>query len=202
MDNEDIKNTGDAKSSLIAYLYFDFKDESKRNVWGLLTPLLFQLSCDFDSCWGVLHALYTKCRDGSEQPSDAALAGCLKGMLELPGQLPIFVIMDAIDECLITTGTPSVREKVLDFVEDLVRSNHSNLLFICITSRPEQDIQVVLNPLTPASRRVSIHEEASQREDIDNYVRSFVHGGRAMRRWRTDDKNLMISTLSERANGM
>ena len=59
MDDEDIKNTGDVKSSLIAYLYFDFKDESKRNVWGLLTSLLFQLSCDSDSCWGVLHALYT-----------------------------------------------------------------------------------------------------------------------------------------------
>ena len=186
---------------MIAYHYFDFKDESKRNVRGLLTSLLFQLSCDSDRCWGVLHALYTKCRDGSEQPSDAALAGCLKGMLELPGQLPIFVIMDAIDGCPITTGTPSAREKVLDFVEDLVRSNHSNL-FICITSRPEQDIQAVINPLTPTSRRVSIHEEPGLREDIDNYVRSFVHGDRAMRRWRTDDKNLIISTLSERANGM
>ena len=122
-------------------------------------------------------------------------------MLELPGQLPIFVIMDAIDGCPITTGTPSAREKVLDFVEDLVRSNHSNL-FICITSRPEQDIQAVINPLTPTSRRVSIHEEAGLREDIDNYVRSFVHGDRAMRRWRTDDKNLIISTLWEHANGM
>jgi hypothetical protein len=124
--------------------------------------------------------LYTTCRDGSEQPSGAALAGCLKSILELPGQLPIFVIMDAIDECPCTTGTPSAREKVLDFVKDLVGSNHPNL-FICITSRPEQDIQNVLNPLKPASRRVSLHEEAGQREDFNNYVRSFVHGDEAMR---------------------
>jgi hypothetical protein len=122
-------------------------------------------------------------------------------MLELPGQLPIFVVMDAIDECPITIGTPSAREKVLKFVEDLVQSNHSNL-FVCITSRPEQDIKTVLNPLTPASRRVSLHEEVGQREDIDHYVRSFVHGDREMRRWRTDDKELVIKTLSERAHGM
>jgi hypothetical protein len=191
----------DAKSSLIAYYYFDYKDASKRDVRGLLTSLLFQLSGQSDSCWNVLHALYIRCHGGSEQPSDAALAGCLKSMLELPGQLPIFVIMDAIDECPSTTGTPSSREKVLDFVEDLVGSNHPNL-FICITSRPEQDIQNVLSPLTPASRRISLHEEAGQREDINKYVRSFIYRDRAMRRWRTDDKELVIKTLSERANGM
>jgi hypothetical protein len=122
-------------------------------------------------------------------------------MLELPGQLPIFIIVDALDECLNTTGTPSTREEVLDFVEDLVRSNHSNL-FICITSRPEQDIQTVLIPLTSASRRVSLHEECGQREDIDSYIRSFVLKDRAMRRWREEDRELVITTLSQRADGM
>ena len=100
-----------------------------------------------------------------------------------------------------TTGTPSAREEVLDFVEDLVGSNHSNLS-ICITSRPEKDIRTVLNPLTSASRRVSLHEERGQREDISSYVRSFVHADRAMRRWREEDKELVIRTLSERAGGM
>jgi hypothetical protein len=122
-------------------------------------------------------------------------------MLKLPGQLPTFVIIDAMDECPSTTGTPSAREKVLDFVEDLVESNYSNL-FICITSRPEQDIQTVLSPLTSALHRISLHEEAGQREDIEKYVRSFVNGDRAMRRWRRDDKELVINTLLERSNGM
>lgn len=197
---EDIKSMQDAKS-LIAYYYFDFKDASKRDVHGLLTSLLFQLSCNSDSCWDLLHALYIEYGAGSEQPSDAVLAECLESMLELPGQLPIFVIMDAIDECPITTGTPSAREKVLDFVEHLVVSNHPNL-FICITSRPEQDIQNVLNPLTPASRLVSLHDEAGQRADIKNYVYSFVHGDRTMRKWRTDDRELVINILPTRANGM
>ena len=197
---EDIKNTREAGSALIAYYYFDFKDTSKRHVRGLLTSLLFQLGDDCERCWDVLNHLYTTCRDGFEQPSDAALAGCLKEMLELPGQLPIFIIMDALDECPNTTGTPSAREEMLDFLEDLVGSNHSNL-FICVTSRPEQDIQAVLNPLTSPSRRVSLHEQGGQREDIDGYIRSVLKD-RAMRRWREEDRELVIATLSQRANGM
>ncbi len=190
-----------AGSALIAFYYFDFKDASKRDVRGMLTSLLFQLGDHSDRCWDVLHQLYTQCRGGSEQPSDASLIGCLRSVLELPGQVPIFVILDALDECPSNTGTPSTREKVLDFVEELVGSNYSNL-FICITSRPEQDIQTVLNPLTSTRRRVSLHEERGQREDIDRYVRSFVRGDRTMRRWREGDKELVINTLSERADGM
>jgi hypothetical protein len=166
----------------------------------LLTSVLLQLVDNSDR-WDVLSQLYKTCCDGSEQPSLAALTQCLKSMLDLPGQPPTYIIIDALDECPNNTGTPSAREKVLDIVEDIVRSNHSNL-FVCITSRPEQDINTVLNPLTPLSHRVSLHEEGGQREDINSYVRFFVHSDRAMRRWRTEDKELVIRVLSERAQGM
>ena len=190
-----------AGSALIAYYYFDFKDASKRDVRGMLTSLLFQLGDHSSRCWDVLHQLYTQCRDGSEQASDASLVECLRLMVKLRGQVSIFIILDALDECPNSTGTPSARELILDFVENLVASNHSNL-FICITSRPEQDIQSVLNPLTSARRRVSLHEEHGQREDINRYVRSFVCVDKTMRRWREEDKELVINTLSERADGM
>jgi len=167
----------------------------------LLASLLFQLSDSSDRYWDVLHRLYTGCRDGTQQPSEAALAKCLKAMLELSDRVPIFIILDALDECPSNTGTPSAREKVLDFVEDLVLSNHTDLS-MCITSRPEQDIQAVLHPLTSVSSRVSLHEESGQREDINNYIRSFVHSDRVMRRWKEEDKELVIHTLSERADGM
>ena len=82
-----------------------------------------------------------------------------------------------------------------------MKSNHPNL-FLCITSRPEQDITATLNPLASPSRRVSLHEEVGQREDINNYIRSFIQSDRAMRTWRTEDKELVINVLSEQANGM
>ena len=198
---EEIKNTLEGRSALVAYHYFDFKDASKRHVHGLLASLLFQLCDDCGPFQDVLHELHKTCRDGSERPSDTALLNCLKTMVELPGRLPIFIIVDALDECPNTTGTPSARDEVLDFVEDLVASNHSNL-FLCITSRPEQDIQTVLNPLTSVSCRVALHDECGQKEDIHNFIRSFVSTDRAMRRWREEDKELVINTLSERAGGM
>ena len=191
----------ESRSALIAYYYFDFKDVAKRDIRGLLTSLILQLVDDSDHCWNLLSQLHKACRIGLEQPSEVALVQCLKTMLDLPGQLPTYIIIDALDECPNTTGTPSAREKVLSFVEDLVRSNHSNL-FICITSRPEQDISTTLNPLTSQTRRVSLHEEGGQTEDINNYVRSFVLNDKAMRRWRVEDKELVISVLSERALGM
>jgi hypothetical protein len=190
-----------AKSALMGYYYFDFKDVSKRDLRGLLSSLLTQLCKNSDPCWDILSKLYTKCGDGSEQPSEAALARCLRNMIELSGQVPIYIIVDAVDECPNNTGTPSPREKVLHFLQDLVDSNHSNL-YICLTSRPEHDIQSTLSSLACGSRRVSLHEEGGQREDIVNYVRSFVYNDKSMRRWRAEDKELVVSTLSERADGM
>jgi hypothetical protein len=198
---EDIKNTRETTERLIAYYYFDYKDASKRNVRGLLASLLFQLGDSSDRCWDLLYRLYTKCRDGSEQPSDADLTKCLDAMLKLPGQVPIFIIMDALDECPSTTGIRSAREEVLAFVEDLVGSKHSNLS-ICITSRPEQDIQTALCPLTTPSCRVSLHEEGGQKEDISNYIRTFFDTDKIVRGWRKEDRELVITTLSERAGGM
>ncbi|KAI0290866.1 hypothetical protein BC826DRAFT_956018 [Russula brevipes] len=198
---EDIKQIHEPGPPLVGYYYFDFRDALKRDVRGLLTSVLMQLCDASDSCSHILSRLYTKHKSGSEHPSDAALTQCLKIMLDLPRQVPIYLIVDAMDECPNDTGTPSAREKVLDFVEDLVQSRHSNL-FICITSRPEQDINTILGPLTSPSTRVSLHEEVGQTEDINSYIRCFVRSDREMRRWRMEDKERVINALTERANGM
>jgi hypothetical protein len=191
----------DVGSAIMAYYYFDFKDVEKRDIRGLLSSLLTQLSDHSDRCWDILSKLYTKCQDRSTQPSDAALAQCLQDMVELPGNVPIYIIVDALDECPNTTGTPSAREKVFKFLRDLLGTSNSNL-HTCITSRPEQDIQDTLSSLASGSRCVSLHQEGGQREDIMYYIRSFVYNDPQMRRWKTDDKEIVISTLSERAQGM
>jgi len=75
-------------------------------------------------------------------------------------------------------------------------------LRICVTSRPEFDIRDVLEPLT--SRQVSLHDQSGQRQDIADYVRSVVYSKSEphMRRWRKEDKEFVIKTLSELADGM
>ena len=84
-------------------------------------------------------------------------------------------------------------------MEELVGLHFSNL-HICVTSRPEHDIQLALEHLT--EHPVSLHDESGQQEDIANYVTSFVHSNQRMRRWRKEDKDLVIKTLSEKADGM
>ena len=124
---------------------------------------------------------------------------CLKEMLSLDAQGPTYIIMDAIDECPITSSVPSPQEEVLELVEELVGLHLPNV-HICVTSRPELDIRTVLEPIAPNA--VSLHDESGQKQDIADYVRSFVHSDRRMRKWRERDRELVIRTLPEKAEGM
>ena len=83
--------------------------------------------------------------------------------------------------------------------EQLVVSRLENLR-ICVTSRPEADIKVVLEPL--ACRSVSIHDETGQMEDIENYIKSAVNTDPKYRKWKQEDQRLVIDVLTERAEGM
>jgi hypothetical protein len=122
-------------------------------------------------------------------------------MLTLPNQPPTYLIIDAIDESPDTPGIPSPRVKVLRLVKELIELRLPNLR-IYVTSRPEIGIQKVLEPLV--SHRVSLDDQNGQKEDIADYIRSVVYSdsGQIMKGWRTEDKELVIKTLSERADGM
>jgi hypothetical protein len=124
---------------------------------------------------------------------------CFKEMLTLEAQGPTYIIMDALDECPITSTIPSPREEVLEFVDEIVGLHLPNV-HICVTSRPEHDIQAVLKHLT--QHAVSLHDESGQQQDISDYVVSFVRTDRNVRRWKEEDKDLVIKILSEKADGM
>lgn len=78
-------------------------------------------------------------------------------MLTLEAQHATYITMDAIDECPLSSSGSSRQEEVLELVDKLVRIRLPNL-HICVTSRPELDIQTVLRPL--ASDLVSLHDES------------------------------------------
>jgi len=185
----------------MAYFYFDFRDVNKQWLRDLICSLLIQFSAHSAPRCDILSNLYSVHDAGKKQPSDADLAECLKKMLALPNQHPTYLIIDALDESPNTPGIPPPRERVLQFVKELVEIRAPNLR-ICVTSRPEIDIRNVLEPLT--SRRVSLHDQSGQKEDITDYVRSVVYSSseQIMRRWRMEDKESVIEMLSERADGM
>jgi hypothetical protein len=183
----------------MTYFYCDFRDAKKQRISGLLASLVAQLSAKSDACCYFLSALYSKCDAGSRQPTVDELMGCLEDMLDLGGQPPIYIIIDALDECPSDSGVVSPRERVLKQVERLVALHLSNVR-ICVTSRPEADIQATLTTL--ASHTVSLHDEQGQKKDIADCVRWIVYSDRKMRRWREEDKEMVIETLSRKADGM
>jgi hypothetical protein len=183
----------------MAYFFFDFKDTGKQDSRALLSSLLVQLSDRSEQCCDILIGLHSSHQDGSQQPTVDSLVRCLKDMLATMEQVPIYLIVDALDECPNDSGIPSSRERVLKLVKELISLRHPNLR-LCITSRPEFDIRTALGPL--AAQQVSLHDEYGQKQDINDYVTSVVRTDGRMKRWRDDDRIMVIDKLTERADGM
>ncbi|KAH9003233.1 hypothetical protein EDB83DRAFT_2682426 [Lactarius deliciosus] len=189
-------NVGQA---FLAFFFFDFQDKDKKQDFrNFITSLLIQLSVYSNLCCEIIHRIYSTHGKGTRQPSNDALTDCLLEMLSVAAEQSIYIIVDALDECPNASGMPTPREVVLDLLEGLVRLGLPNL-HICVTSRPEIDIKSVLGPLAST---VSLHDEVGQKRDISDYVRNVVFSDRMIRRWRSDEKELVIDDLSKKADGM
>jgi hypothetical protein len=153
---EDICAMQKAGLGSLAFFYCDFREDRKNELRGLLSSFLVQLCHESDSYFDILSKFYSEHGKGLRPPSDDALAGCLKDLLNLPGLAPVYLIVDALDECPKPSVVRSPRAEVLSFIEDLVTTQILNLR-VCVTSRPELDIKDVLDPLI--FRSVSLHDE-------------------------------------------
>jgi hypothetical protein len=185
----------------MAFFYFDFRDINKQHWRDLVPSLLTQLSTQLNPCCDILSRLHSDHDNGAQQPNDDTLKRCLIDTLTVRDHHPIYLIMDALDECPDNSEVPSPRNRILQLLKELVNLHLPNVR-ICVTSRPEFDIRDFLEPLT--SRQVSLHDQSGQKQDIADYVRSVVYSDSEpiMRRWRKEDKEFVIETLSERADGM
>ena len=196
---EDIETMRKSGLASLAIFYYDFRDDEKKDLRGLLSSFLFQLCNQSNSYNDILASFYLTHQNGAQSAGDDELFRCLKDVLSLRGQAPVYLIIDALDECPNKSALSSPRLDVLKLLEGLVDSQLPNLR-ICVTSRPEADIKPILEPLT--FRSVSLHDERGQREDIENYIKSVVDTNRNMRRWRSEHRQLVIDVLTERADGM
>jgi len=186
----------------LAFFYHDFRDDQTSNLRGLLASVLFQFCDQSDSYYDILSEFYSTHRFGAQNPSDDELVRRLKDILKLPGQAPIFLIVDALDECSNRPNTfsmKSYREKALELVKELIDSEILNLR-ICMTSRPEVDIKDVLEPFT--FRSISLQDERGQMEDIEDYIKYVVKEHPKNQRWTPQDKQMVIDVLTRNADGM
>ena len=183
----------------LGFFYFDFREQEKTGLCGLLSSLLAQLCHQSDTYCDTISEFYSEHAEGLRSPSDDALVGCLKDLLHLPGLAPLYLIIDALDECPNTSAVRSSREKILNLLESLINSQIPNLR-ICVTSRPEADIKDVLHLLIP--RHVSLHDEGGQKHDIDEYIKSVINTHKKNKHWKAEHKQLAIDVLTKKANGM
>jgi hypothetical protein len=182
----------------LAFFYCDFREDRKKELRGLLSSFLVQLYHQSDSYFDTLSKFYSEHDKGSRPPSDDALAGCLKALLKLPRLAPVYLIVDALDECPNPSVIRSPRAKVLSLIEELVKTQILNLR-VCVTSRLELDIKDVLDPLI--FRSVSLHNESGQKRDIEDYIKSVINT-RTIRRWKKEHRELALDILMEKSNGM
>jgi hypothetical protein len=183
----------------LAVFYCDFREDQKKDLRGLLSSFLVQLCQQFDSYCDVLFKFYSEHAKGSRHPSNDGLVGCLRDILKLPGFPPVYLVVDALDECSNSSAIPSPRSKVLNLFEELINSRFPNLR-MCVTSRPETDIENVLDPLIFHS--VSLHGQSEQKRDIEEYIKSVINTHPKNRRWKAEHKQLVIDVLTKKADGM
>jgi len=196
---EDIKTLQKSGHALLAMYYYDFREDKKRDLYGLLSSVLFQLCDQSESYHPILSTFYSTHLNGARTPSDGELIRCLTDLLKLPGSQPVYLIVDALDECPSTSSLSSPREELLSLLEDLVEEQLPNLR-ICVTSRPEVDIKTILEPL--AFRSVSLHDASGQRKDIGDYIESIVSTNENMQNWSPHHRRLVTDVLTRRADGM
>ena len=195
---QDIMALREAGQASIAYFYFDSRDTAKQDLQNVLASLLTQLSAHSDSYCDILSDLHQAHNDGEEKPSTSTMITSFKEMLALPDEGPVYIILDALDEC---HSFFSARTEVLDFLRDLVGLKLPNVR-ICVTSRPEIDIRTTLERLV--SHSISIHDQNGQKKDIEDYIRSSVYSGSGglMSGWTEEDKEWVIDALIKRVDGM
>ena len=196
---QDIRSLCVAGLASLAFFYCDFREDDKKDHRGLLSSLLVQLCDQSDAYYDSLCKFYLVHGNGSQHASNSELTQCLKLTLQLPVQTTTYIIIDGLDEFPATTGFPTPREEVLELVNDIVRLHIHNLR-ICVTSRPETDIEAVLSSLAFSS--VSLHGESGQMQDIAEYIKFMVHSDAKMRTWSNAEKELVIEVLTRKADGM
>ena len=130
---QDIDTMRRAGLASLAYYYCDSRDDKKKDLRGLVSSLLVQLCYQSDSYCDMVSKFHLEHAKGSRCPNDAGLELCLEGILKLPGQSPVYLIVDALDECesLTTSDMPPAREKVLLLLRQLTTSKYPKFAYMC-----------------------------------------------------------------------
>ena len=177
------------RNAAIAYFYFDFQSRDKQLFQGVLNSVILQISWQNIEALELLKDLYNVHSRGLSRPNLKDLKLALRQMIERSKSL--YIIVDALDECL-------ERQDLLQFLSELRSWNSANT-HVFVTSRKEEDIKDVLNPL--ATHQIPLEESVIQ-EDIATYVKHHVQNDYRLSKWTENVRNDIENALLKGAKGM
>ncbi|KAI9037716.1 5'-methylthioadenosine/S-adenosylhomocysteine nucleosidase family protein [Aspergillus affinis] len=165
--------------SRLLYFYFDFNDNSKQTLNGMIRSLLSQFYDEQIEARGPLDSLFSSCENGRQQPTMERLCVTFLQMLQAVDE--IWIVQDALDECKTWKGFQF--EGLLSWIKDLVASKPSNI-HLLVTSRQEEDVESALMSWAPAKSKFPI-QKGDVTNDIRAYVRAQIHIDDRLKRWRS-----------------
>ena len=166
--------------SVTLYFYFDHHDVEKQHQKNMMRSLISQLiGTNVDTRYVphmdmpyVLECLYLSCSNGQGQPAYESLLMALREMLSSFDQ--IYLVLDALDECLERTELLATIEKLTTW--------HDMNFHILVTSRRGRDIEDLLEPLIQNGGKVCI-DGTSVNEDIRTYIQCRLRTDPHLKRW-------------------
>lgn len=142
--------------------------------------------------------MYKKCIDGKQGASIHDLKVVLLLFTVIKELHDVFIVVDALDECL-RNGKREFRAELLDLIREIKAWSPSNIHFL-VTSRPEQDIKETLAPLL-TNWVVSVQGPQVE-SDIKLHISSQLSTDLKLQKWPSEEKAEIEKTLAAGANGM
>jgi hypothetical protein len=170
------------------FFYFDTNNSEQQTVTQLLCSLVTQLSIRSHPPDSKLDALWTSHADGQKLLTNAELiSDALLPLLKEFGQKPLFIVLDALDECSDRLGLLCLIRRMLD--EKLPN------VHLLVTSRPE--VQAGCPELVELA--VSVSLEGFVDGDIELYLTEVLSNEPG---WIYEKRDEIKRGLLERSKGM
>lgn len=177
----------DGSSTPVIFYYFDFQIEMQQHVHAMLRSLLAQMAAWSPACLRSLQAFHDKTIASSAK--DPSLDDLLEVVVTGLGHFPkIFVVVDALDECV-------ERQTLLKHIKTISGVSGVHLL---VLSRPERDIELVLQDAPTRTRLVGVDVDA----DIGLYIDHRMKSSDDMKEWDDIVKRKVREVLTSKAAGM
>ncbi|KAJ7049829.1 ankyrin repeat-containing domain protein [Mycena amicta] len=175
---------------VLVYFYFYYGEANKQSPRGMLCSIISQLEEQLIHAPSPLLGLYEKLGSGAHEPSIPELTACLKSLVIALSARPIFIVVDAVDECAKPNDLAPIIRDLLHLAE--------HCMHIFVTSRPEDGVSKILRPLTTCELDLS----SAIKGDIALHLGHVLSNEHPFCSWKQVHRNRVFTHLLEHSDGM